>query len=434
MPRESGFVISKNEKEVRKAINGEMRVWQIRGCRGLRLDVRGNRTAVWRYRYSIKGEGQKWHSRDGKADAAKFMEAVSWADELTNALTNGQRPLSTDEKEQIAEQERKREAAGTFDTLVREWIEMHGKANKRTWHRDLANYENHLQRRIGSVRASALTRGQITAALNAVKDVAGGHQANRIGSLISACFTWAVDEGHVADHPAVRLRKRVKERRSERWLSEPEIASVWKALDSVPSHIADAIRLLVMLGRRRGEVSGMCLSELDQERREWDVPAGRVKGRKDHVKRTIIPLSKDALAIIQRQKAHGDFVFPARLRVPQQIEESTISARFADLARDIALDPPNTPRHKKATLHTLRHTVKTHMQALQVPERVSDAITGHGKQERGRGAATIYEHHAFEREMVYALRLWHLRLRDIVAGRNRALFWSWTPAKERSRG
>ena len=433
MPKESEFVLAKNEKEIRKAINGEKRIWQIRGCPGLKLDVRGNKTAAWRYRYNVKAEGQKWHSRSGKAEPDKFMEAVAWADDLTNNLANGQRPLSKSEVAVHAESERKRTEQGTFDSLVREWIERHGKVNKRTWHRDLANYENHLRRKIGAIQSAEITRAHITAVLNTIKDTAGGHQTIRIGSLISACFTWAVDEGYVAEHPAVRLRKRVQERKSERWLSETELFNVWSALDNIPAHIADAIRLLVMLGRRRGEVSGMRLSEIDNTRCEWNIPADRVKGKKDHRKKTIIPLSGDAIAIVRRQKASGDYVFPARLLTPQKIEDSTISARFADLARDIALDPTDAPRHMKATLHTLRHTTKTHMQAMQVPEQVSDAITGHGKQERGRGAATIYEHHAYEREMVYALRLWHLRLRDIVAGRNRVLFWSWTPAKEKRR-
>jgi len=54
------------------------------------------------------------------------------------------------------------------------------------------------------------------------------------------------------------------------------------------------IRLLVLTGQRRGEVGGMCWSELNFTRQLWSLPGERAKNGIAHD----VPLSLQALAIV----------------------------------------------------------------------------------------------------------------------------------------
>jgi integrase len=173
------------------------------------------------------------------------------------------------------------------------------------------------------------------------------------------------------------------------------------------------LRLLALLGQRLGEVSSMTTSELSLSGEPtWSLPAARTKNKLPHV----IPLPPLSVEIVKRQVLRGQFVFPSRLVTPQAIEGSTLSARFSDLARDLAFNPEETPRHQRATLHTLRHTMKTNLAQLGVPDNISDRVTNQVTGQRAR-VGSRYDHHTYLDEKRRALELWEQRLIEIVEDR-----------------
>lgn len=61
---------------------------------------------------------------------------------------------------------------------------------------------------------------------------------------------------------------------------------------------------------RPGEAAGTRWDEIDVDKKEWTIPASRMKMRKEHV----IPLSKQALQLLEAIKplsGHREFVFPS---------------------------------------------------------------------------------------------------------------------------
>ena len=124
---------------------------------------------------------------------------------------------------------------------------------------------------------ASITRAEVKALLRAKAQVAP-IAANRLASLISKLFNWALDEEIVTASPAVRL-KRTEEHERERSLSEDEIRVLWPALDRIGYPFGHALKLLLVAGQRRGEVADLKWSDLDQR---WLVAPRRqcqVKGR-----------------------------------------------------------------------------------------------------------------------------------------------------------
>jgi integrase len=372
---------------------------------GLLLDIREGGSRKWRVKFQIgKGSGRKfktWTIGDARKVAIGAAEAEARARLAKIELTK--------------KDPRKDTTGETFDALVRDWIEKHGKAHKRSWPRDLKMYETHIAPLLGTHVAVNIERQDVISVLDHIAKNVGkkGIQANRAQSLISACFKWALDEGRVQHHPATSIRKRKPENRRDRFLLPDELRAIWAALDDFPQVIGDAIRLLALLGQRDGEVAGMSKRELElREGYEgapvWTLPSERTKNKRRHV----IPLPPMATAIIRRSIGGSDspFVFTTRVVNATPLHPTTLSSRFHDLMDDLKIEG--------ATLHVLRHTMKTYMAEMGVPDEVADKVQNHITGRRERGAAAGYDHSTRLEERRRALALWQHRLMEMAEGRH----------------
>lgn len=89
-----------------------------------------------------------------------------------------------------------------------------------------------------------------------------------------------------------------------------DVPAFFQKLGSEEGTAAKALRFTILTCARTGETIGATWQEIDFERQVWTIPAGRMKGAKEHV----VPLSKDALALLNDLKAgsQSDHVFASR--------------------------------------------------------------------------------------------------------------------------
>jgi integrase len=72
-----------------------------------------------------------------------------------------------------------------------------------------------------------------------------------------------------------------------------------------------ALEFTILTVARTGDTIGAKWPEIKKADELWTVPAARVKGKKGARKRDhVVPLSKQALAILEDLPSEGDFVFP----------------------------------------------------------------------------------------------------------------------------
>ena len=123
-------------------------------------------------------------------------------------------------------------------------------------------------------------------------------------------FAVAMAEEWRGDNPC-RGVERNPENRRELFLTPAEIARLGDALAGSPEKVsANAIRLLLLTGARRGETLAARWAEFDLDAGVWVKPSAHTKSKKSHR----VPLSAPALTLLSAMYAARDetcpFVFP----------------------------------------------------------------------------------------------------------------------------
>jgi integrase len=87
-----------------------------------------------------------------------------------------------------------------------------------------------------------------------------------------------------------------------------ELPNFMAALRTHRGFAARGLEFLILTTARTGEVVGARWSEIDLEKAIWTIPAGRMKGGKEHR----VPLSSPVLALLKALPCESDYVFPGR--------------------------------------------------------------------------------------------------------------------------
>ncbi len=186
--------------------------------------------------------------------------------------------------------------------------------------------------------------------------------ANRAFTLLHQIMNFALACGHVEVNPARHMRRNRRPALT-RFLSREELARLHAALNAQTRQgarrQADIIRLLLLTGCRRSEITGLGWSEVREDGLALtDAKTGP---------RTV-PLNRQARAILYRQTRTGSaFVFPS----PR------------DPARPRSPDLPLWYRVRREAgigdvrLHDLRHTMASHAVMNGVPVPVVSRLLGH---------------------------------------------------------
>ena len=197
-----------------------------------------------------------------------------------------------------------------------------------------------------------------------------------------------------ANLPLTSIAKR------ERVLTDAELAAVWKATDG-PAPFNAIVRMLMLTGQRREEVTAMTWEEIASDLSTWTVPASRAKNGAAH----IVPLSPQAQAILRAApRVRGtDLVFPGR------------NGPFNGFSKaKEALDKVCGVRGWR--LHDLRRTMATGLQRLGVRLEVTEAVLNHVAGSRA-GIIGVYQRHTWADEKRAALNACGAHVAAIVEGR-----------------
>ena len=232
----------------------------------------------------------------------------------------------------------------------------------------------------------------------------GTEQARQVLIYLKSMWAWAAENDLIEANPAAAIKlsgKRAKalpaKRSRERVLTDAEIASLWRATEGEDFPTNPFLRLLLILGVRRSELSDMTRDELDLDAGLWRLSGDRTKNEDPRV----IPLPRMAVEIFRGlPEFKGPFVFT-----------TTSGARpisgFAKMKARLDKQCKIAPWR----LHDLRRTMRTNLSALRVPHLIAELAIGHKQQ----GVHAVYDLHKYESEIRDALDQWCARLRDITA-------------------
>jgi integrase len=395
---------------------GRVEIADLR-CVGLTFRVTSRNARSWSFRFRDPVSSDPGRFTIGRYPDIGLSAARERADELRAEVAEGRNPVD------IKRQARVDAPNKTFRALAARYMTEHSERKKRSHARDKTNLDLHVLPLWGARAYLGITRGDVIELVEGVVKAGKHTLANRVQSLISGIFSFAIDAGLRSDNPCTRLKKRGNERAKDRVLSDDEIRSFWLATASprLSKTSRLALRLALLNGCRIGEIAGMARGELanlnDPERAEWLVPAVRVKQRKEKQgppRSQLVPLSPMARDIVLELLA--DIGPDAQHLMPNRARNGYMPAHTLTNAMTGLADVVDLPSWAadRPTAHDLRRTVETRLSSLGIPKEDRDAVLGHVKSDVGSRHYDRYDRAAEKRR---ALNLWSRALEGILSGR-----------------
>ena len=243
------------------------------------------------------------------------------------------------------------------------YIERYAKQQKASWRGD-AGFLRQVRAVWGRRDAASITRQD---AARLVFDIAARTPvtANRTRSVLLKMYTWAVDAALLDVNPMLGTKKPHREGRGKtRTLSDPEIRTLWRALDSTSlgSGTVAALKTIILLGQRPGEVSGMAVDELHDLDNPgtalWTIPAHRMKARKAHLV-PLPPLAREIITTEIERRARPEFVFASKYSRRLKLSRNALSESLAGLINKLDDAAGASLKADPPTPHDLRRSVAT---------------------------------------------------------------------------
>ena len=223
-------------------------------------------------------------------------------------------------------------------------------------------------------------------------------QANRVLSLVSKMFKWALDEEIVDATPAARIPRPGVVKQRDRVLSEDEIRQLWRAFDALAPVMLAFYKLRLITAQRGKEVSSMRWADVDLANSWWTIPAGISKNKLPHR----VPLSSTATAIIQGLDPGAD------ARPVYVLDGARGRRQQSEAAATFAVEDFRG--------HDLRRTAASLMAGGGVPRLVISKILNHVE----TGVTAVYDRHGYDAEKQAALNWWSTKLNAILDGKRGA--------------
>jgi integrase len=316
-------------------------------------------------------------------DPWKAAEARREAKRLKKLIDQGVDPQGDRNEER---------AAPTVDDLIEHWRTVHAPKNRAS-----STDENEslirqwIKPKFANRRVADIRLVDVEVLHRKITARGTRFRANRVLALLSKMFSLAVRAEWRADNPCRGVERNYEEPR-ERYLKPEELGRLIEALAAYPNRqAADAVRLLLLTGARRGEVLSARWDQFNLDAvdakgnpaRVWIKPSSHTKQKRLHR----VPLSAPAVELLReigerQQRETADYNTERRLgqakREPSAFvfPTKTGSAPIADIRHDWA-------RLRKAAgldglrLHDLRHSYASILASAGLSLPVIGALLGH---------------------------------------------------------
>jgi integrase len=267
-----------------------------------------------------------------------------------------------------------------------------------------------------------ITRHEIVAVLDKVRDGVPGHAAPRPGSApnlrarIHGLLAWAENTGHLKSNVMAGFRSK-RRSRAERlealetlsggvMLDMAEIGALWRACEDprVNQSFGAYVKLLILTGCRRGEMAQARLSWITPARGDrpalMTIPATHTKSGRAHTV-PLPSLAAGVVASVNRFMDRDPLVTPGA-RSTKTGKVAAISGwskswpRVLIAAKDYGLT-------RKLGLHDLRKSFRSHWARLGIRDAVAEAALNHAPKD---ALVAIYNKHDFLGERIEAAARW----------------------------
>jgi integrase len=330
---------------------------------GLYLQVTQSGARSWIFMFRINGREREMGL--GPVHTISLADARQKATECRRLRLDGIDPI---EARRADRDKAKLEAATamTFKACAEAYIEAHkaGWRNEKHAAQWPSTLESYAYPVFGSLPVQAVDVALVTKVIEPIWKTQT-ETASRLRGRIEAVLDWAAARGYRrGDNPArwrghlenlLPRRSKVRKVKHHAALPYGEVGAFVAFLRAQEGIAAQALHFTVLTAARTSETIGARREEFNKDVTVWTVPAGRIKGEKEHR----VPLSPAASVIARRMlESHGgEFLFPGR-KAKKPLTNMAMSALlermgreditvhgFRSTFRDWAGDCTNFPNH-----------------------------------------------------------------------------------------
>jgi integrase len=289
--------------------------------KGLFVIVQKDGRIFWRFKYSFQSR-EKMLSL-GQWPEVSLKEAEDRRDDFRKDLRDGIDPSVKRQAEKYAD-------GDTFKAVAEEWLGLQKDISPDTVEQFRKRLTTYLYPKIGAHKVGSVEPNDLLGALRSVEAKGRHDTAHRCKSLAGRVFRYAIATGRAKRDPSADLKGALVSVRATHHaaVTTPrEVGKLMRAIEGYAgfSSVMAALRLAPLVFVRPGELRRAEWNEIDLDAAQWRIPGKRMKMGLDH----IVPLSKQAVAILREQKeisGRGKYVFPSVRTTEKPISENTINA------------------------------------------------------------------------------------------------------------
>jgi integrase len=355
---------------------------------GLALRIQPTGKKSWYTVYSRHGR-PRW-LRLGNASAIGLADARKLAAKAMLAVAEGKDPAADKKAER---------STGTFTDLASKYLEQYAKKHNKSWKQAAALVNRFALPRWGKLQATSITRSDVKAMMAKIEAPV---VANQTLAAISAIFTWGVREEIVTANPC-KLVDRNPTKDRERILSKSELPLFWKAFDDLDPVRGAALKAILLLGQRPGEVAHMRHEHIKDG--WWEMPGKPVPGiwpgtKNGESHRVWVPEPAQELLAVSGGPSPVGFVFAG----PRGGPINRIDGAMRTICAKLGIE--------KATPHDLRRTHGSTITALGFGRDAMNRIQNH----KEGGVTDIYDRHGYEGENKRVMETVAAKIMALVEG------------------
>jgi integrase len=333
---------------------------------GIRVTAASARSFVLNYRR--KADGLERRYTIGQWPAWSVSGARVEAKRLRRAIDGGADPIGEDRAMRDAPT-----VADLAERFEREHIARQAAPTQRDYRSILCNdiLPALGERKIATVDTADIER------LHAAVSRRAPVRANRMLAVVGKMFNLAVKWKLHSDSSARGVQKN-REHQRRRYLKPDELARLMEALATDPNQdVADALRLLLLTGARKGEVINARWDQFDFAAGKWTKPHTATKQKCEHT----VPLSAPARALLagryKKRDAASPWVFPGRNGPRDDLKAWPRICKAAALA--------------DLHIHDLRHTYASQLASAGFSLPVIGALLGHSQPQTTSRYAHLFD-------------------------------------------
>ena len=274
----------------------------------LEIDPSGGKYWLWRHRYPPTKDGKQQDYRIGPYPKFSLKKARQIRDEQKKLMLDGGINPCLAKREQKVQRVSAQQLLMTFESVARDW---HSNKAQGTWsarHTSdvMQKLEKDILPAIGAMPIAEITTQHCLAVLRKIEKRGSPEQGKRCLGVISQVFDYATALGFCPLNPAISLKHHAPVKQTVEhfpcisWEEVPELLGAMKANPGGADPMTlGGLQLLMLTFVRTTELIAADWSEINWKDKVWTIPAERMKGKRGSRKEHLVPLSDQALKVLE---------------------------------------------------------------------------------------------------------------------------------------